>query len=486
MKQYPLFNLLLGVGLVVLALFLPRTSFAATPVQLWSKGTGSSLVSNAWSRLAVDSSKNAYYAFDGTVYKFGPNSSTSVWAVDPGGDYDINGIAVDSSGNVYTVDGFDNQNDTSEIYKITSAGSPSAFANVTMLPSNSCFGDGVAVDSSGNVYWTGTCTNSGYFSSYTIKFNSAGTQLWASWGLGGSTCGGSLSAGDLIKIGGPSNNIYIVGYAECGASRKNEWFVMEYNSSGGLMYDPVYPRSYTYNAENGLAIDSSGNAYISANANNSVAVDESGSRATNYGKLVKFSSGSLYDIYDTAVGGGVYGVNIDSSGDLYVEINGNFNEYSSPSLSTLIWSVATPYGAWSYTYNFWQYVEIAVDDYAIDNSGGFYVMNPICSNYSSYTCSGQVMGNYYGAYLYRYGSPCNTTMNAGGGTWTLSTVAATCPAWLDITTANSVTNGNLLIDQQMIIENGGSLGYSSGYHISFSGSGAIILRGSPVGYVHSP
>src|SRR5207237_8075237 len=96
-------------------------------------------------------------------------------------------IAVDASGNVFVTGrtwmGTANNNDIITI-KYNSSGDSLWVKKYNGPGSNHDEARSIAVDASGNVYVTGTCygtvSTHGLFQDYiTIKYNSAGTQLWA-------------------------------------------------------------------------------------------------------------------------------------------------------------------------------------------------------------------------------------------------------------------------------------------------------------------
>ena len=152
-----------------------------------------------------------------------------------------NGVAVDSSGNVYaagyTLGALDGSNAGSNdlfVVKYNSSGTKQWTKQLgTSYKDNAT---GVAVDSSGNVYAAGYTmgaldgnTNAGGDDLFVVKYNSSGTKQWTQQlGSGGRALGVAVDS---------SGNVYAAGYTygdlngntSAGGS---DIFVVKYNSSG--------------------------------------------------------------------------------------------------------------------------------------------------------------------------------------------------------------------------------------------------------------
>jgi Domain of unknown function (DUF4347)/Bacterial Ig-like domain/Beta-propeller repeat len=256
--------------------------------------------------IATDSSGNVYTtgSFNGSV-TFGSTTLTSngssdifvtkfnsdgsvAWAKSFGGsnyDYD-NGIATDSSGNVYTTGLFSfsatfgsttltsNGNEDIFVTKLNSDGSVAWAQNFG--GSNYDIGYSIATDSSGNVYTTGsfngsvtfgsttlTSTNDESYDIFVTKFNSDGNVAWAK-DFGGS----SYSYGTSIATDS-SGNVYTTGFFDSSAtfgsttltSNGNEdIFVTKLNSDGSVAWAKNFGGS-NYDDGYSIATDSSGNVY---------------------------------------------------------------------------------------------------------------------------------------------------------------------------------------------------------------------------------
>jgi hypothetical protein len=254
--------------------------------------------------IAVDSSGNAYVTgYFAETATFGSTNLTSSgdvdifvaelsssgawkWAVKAGGSSSDfgHGIAVDSSGNAYVTGFFEgtasfgstslssNGNEDIFVAKLSSSG---AWQWVRKAGSSSGdFAHGIAVDSSGNAYVTGSfqatvifgstsLTTSGGYDIFVAKLSSNGAWLWAV------KAGGSYyDSGDGIAVDS-SGNAYITGYFDGTAtfgstslsSGNADIFVAELSSSGAWKW-AVKAGGSSDDRGRGIAVDSSGNAYV--------------------------------------------------------------------------------------------------------------------------------------------------------------------------------------------------------------------------------
>jgi peptidoglycan hydrolase-like protein with peptidoglycan-binding domain len=255
--------------------------------------------------ITVDSSGNSYITgiFEGTV-DFGAGNITSSGSADifvlklnssgtfqwvntyGGSAFDVgHDIAVDSSGNSYitgyfegTVD-FGGGNATSAgaadifILKLNSSGT---FQWVNIFGGTSTdVGQGIAVDSSGNSYITGSflgtvdfgggnVTSAGSDDIFVLKLNSSGTFQWVS------TFGGtSIDVGEDITVDS-SGNSYITGWfretvdfggGNVTSAGGGDIFVLKLNSSGTFQWVNTYGGTSGDVGED-ITVDSSGNSYI--------------------------------------------------------------------------------------------------------------------------------------------------------------------------------------------------------------------------------
>jgi len=218
--------------------------------------------------------------------------------------------------------------------------------------------DGVTVDSSDNIYVVGSTkggmdnnTNSGGWDFFLVKFNSSGTKQWTQQ-LGTS----STDYGNAVAVDS-SDNIYVTGTTAGGLDGNthfgsNDIFLVKYNSSGekqwtqqlgGHWYTSSGNIVYSHNdAGTGVTVDSSNNIYVTG-VTSKVIVDGSN---TSYGGvdsvLVKYnSSGVKQWAKQLGTSGHDYGqgVTADSSGNIYVtgKTNGGLdNNTNSGSLDVFL------------------------------------------------------------------------------------------------------------------------------------------------------
>jgi hypothetical protein len=214
------------------------------------------------------------------------------------------GIAVDSSGNAY-VTGYTESTDFPTVNAIQSSLAGSANAFITKINATgsalvhstylggggSDIGYGIAVDSSGNAYVTGT-TNSTNFptanaiqsslagptNAFIAKINASGATLVYSTYLGGSGYPGDSSASIGVDSSGSA---YVTGttnstdFPTVNAIQAtfrgpgSDAFVAEINASGSvLLYSTYFGDNNT--GGTGIAVDSSGDAYVTGNTSGNI------------------------------------------------------------------------------------------------------------------------------------------------------------------------------------------------------------------------
>jgi len=233
------------------------------------------------------------------VFKLNPAGDMLVFSTflgGSGGDV-ANGIAIDASGNSYVVGDTISMNFPANALQTSYHGSQDAF--VTKLSSDgghllfstylggsgTDHGAAIAVDSSGNIFVTGSTwsldfpvanafqrATGGLCDAFIARLSSNGNTLLFSTYLGGS--GGSVAypeAGQGIALD-PQGNAYVVGVTSSpnfplsNAAQPvllgfTDVFVAKVNSSGALLYS-TYMGGSGVDVGNAIAVDASGAAYV--------------------------------------------------------------------------------------------------------------------------------------------------------------------------------------------------------------------------------
>jgi len=240
------------------------------------------------------------------------------------------GVATDSSGNVYVaggtnggLDGNTNAGNTDLfVVKYNSSGTKQWTRQLGSSSRDSA--NGVATDSSGNVYVTGMtnggldgCKNAGIEDLFVVKYNSSGTKQWTNQ-LGSSS---RDSANDVATDS--SGNIYVTGttYWELDGNTsagKADLFVVKYNSSGTWQWTKQNGTD-RYDEARGVATDSSGNVYVTGYTEGGLDGNTSEGKADLF--VVKYNSSGTKQwtkqlgTWDSDFANGVA---TDSSGNVYV------------------------------------------------------------------------------------------------------------------------------------------------------------------------
>ena len=304
------------------------------------------------------------------IFSINAKAQTFEWAKSIGGDSDDSGtsIALDASGNVYTIGYFQGIVDfdpNSAVHNLSAAGYGSnslhrpkdifiqkmdALGNLIWAKNMGEFnkddeGLSITLDASGNIYASGyfnasadfgnyTLASNGYKDAFITKLNNSGTVLWAK-SLGStnySDYGFSVSVDN-------SGNVYTTGTyrgtADLNSSNgtdnhtsigNNDLFIQKLNSNGSFIWAKSVGGFYSDEGK-AVVLDAAGNIYIAGNFNNTVDFDPSvgATSLTAYGESDAFilkldNTGSF--VWVRQIGGVehdyAHTISIDNSGGLYI------------------------------------------------------------------------------------------------------------------------------------------------------------------------
>lgn len=237
-------------------------------VKYWSRTWGGSDLDYG-EAVAVDSLENVYLV--GTTNSFGAGYSDMVlvkynssgvqqWSRTWGGnnmDYG-EGVAVDSSENVYVMGAtysFGAGNYDMVLVKYDNSGIQQW--NRTWGGIDLDFGHGVAIDSSDNIYLAGKTKNFGVEGTdmILVKYDNSGVQQWSrTWGGIRQEWGFEVAVDSL-------NNIYLAGFTTSVGAGDYNMVIVEYDNSGGQQWNHTWGGSGT-EWSYGVTVDSSDNVYV--------------------------------------------------------------------------------------------------------------------------------------------------------------------------------------------------------------------------------
>jgi hypothetical protein len=237
------------------------------------------------------------------------------WVARYGNEAAAVGIAVDASGNVYvTGTSYEGGSDCCDYatIKYNSAGLEQWVAVYDNGGQDGA--TAIAVDGSGNVCVTGASAAdpASSFDYATVKYNSAGQQLWVARYNGP---GNGDDQANAIAIDG-SDNVYVTGQAYVGGGTDCcDYATIKYNPAGGEEWVVLY--SGPGNGGDGahaIAIDSSDDVYVTGVS--------AGGRATI--KYNGVGQEQWVARYDSAV---ATAIAVDGSGNVYVTGWGNYGAF---------------------------------------------------------------------------------------------------------------------------------------------------------------
>ena len=230
----------------------------------WSKYTnvGTPGTQALFYAVHVDDSGNVYVggntepSHDAILFKYN-SSGVLQWKKELGttssSEY-INGLAMDSSGNIYAASYMGSK---PAVIKLNSSGNTIWQRRYDKNGSSA----GVAIDSSDNVYLVGSTSGAGQGGDdiLLIKYNSSGTSQWER------TLGSSISQRGYDLAVDSSDNIFVVGRTHSGTqfSGDEDVVLAKYDSSGNLLWQRQLGGSGMDSYYDGIAIDNSDNVYLS-------------------------------------------------------------------------------------------------------------------------------------------------------------------------------------------------------------------------------
>jgi hypothetical protein len=302
---------------------------------------------------------------------------------------------------------------------------------------------GIAVDSAGNIYVTGSSAGSGTGSDYaTIKYNSNGQQQWIASYNGPNNSEDSPTA---IAVDG-SGNVYVTGSGyQLIFPFQAHWATIKYNSNGQQQWVAVYDDGGVDFA-NAMTIDSSGNVYVT------------GSGSGDYTTVKYNSAGQQQWIahYNgpNNLGDSAYAIAVDNFGNVYV--TGSSVDSSDPEVTSSYATIkydASGNQQWAVRFHDVVFANYQAHDIAVDGSG-----NVLVTGYDAtikYNSDGQQQWIFY--------QSANAVVVDDGGN---ALVTATAPA---------ITIKFDSAGQVQWVANGG------GNHISLDSSGNVYVAGGIVG-----
>lgn len=311
--------------------------------------------------------------FDGFVAKIDPTGTTLLYStyLGGGGTDEVEGIAVDAAGNAY-VTGYTLSSDfpgvTPASLQSASGGGRDAFVaklsptgaallySTYLGGSGSDSGNGIAIDSSGNAYVTGSTGSvnfpgvtaaslqpanaGGQADAFVTKIGATGGALLYSTYLGGSADDQAThiavdAAGDAVIVGGTCSAAFPVTAGalapaspgvDCGGFLYDA-FAAKLNPAGTALVYSTYLGGAGNDIARGVAVDAAGNAYVvgytdSDSFTGVTAGSFQPAHATGYAAfLTKINAAGNAAGYSTFLGGGGsygWGVAVDSAANAYV------------------------------------------------------------------------------------------------------------------------------------------------------------------------
>ena len=203
------------------------------------------------------------------------------------------------------------------------------------------------VDSTGNIYVVGSGTKCGSTTDYdyvTIKYNSAGEQLWvASYDGPGHDC----DEGEDIAVDA-LGNVYVTGYS-MGSGTYYDYATIKYNSAGQELWARRYDAENRYDSAYALAIDDLGNVFVTGESIRSDGEDYATIKYDSNGEqlwVARYNSLAIYENH-------ARDIVLDTSGNIYVTgasyypgVGGDYATIKYDSAGNQVWEARYRGGVW--------------------------------------------------------------------------------------------------------------------------------------------
>jgi hypothetical protein len=325
-------------------------------VRTWGGGnyeTVAGIVAHNDSIYITGNTERAAGHYDAFIVKFDSSGNLRWQKTWGGGGNDYGkGVAVDTDGNVYVTGNTSSTGvspGTADVFLLKIDPSGTLQWQRTWGGSGADLGTGVAVDSSGNVYVTGSTntfgTGGNNYDVHLLKFDPSGALLWQR------TWGSMINDWDWGKgvAVDSSDNIYVTGYSGGLITLFEDVLLLKFNPLGNLVWVKTWGSSEYRDRGEDVTVDSSDNIHVTGAANLLIPFFDNTS-ASDVLLLTFLPSGELVS-QETWVDGFFergMGVAVDLSGNVYVAGHTSVSslDQATPSLSTLTPSfyVGTPSG----------------------------------------------------------------------------------------------------------------------------------------------
>lgn len=236
--------------------------YNSSGVLQWQKRFGNGALGATAYSLALDSSANVYVGgryYNGGTYDFMllkyDSAGTIQWRQKyAASSYDCygQGVTVDSSGNIY-ITGYTNMSASWDMLLLKYDSSGTLLWQRKLGVGSTEIANAVATDSSGNVYICGYSNTTGADALVIAKYNSSGTVQWQKFLENGQAQGYGITIDS-------SNNIYVCGHSRYFGSQ--DMYVAKYDTSGTIQWQRRIGNNTNSEQGRSVAVDGQGNVYL--------------------------------------------------------------------------------------------------------------------------------------------------------------------------------------------------------------------------------